>query len=194
MTRLIHVLHFRIGQCSNTVGAPVDNPAAFINQSFLIQRDEHFPNGVGAAFIHSKPCAIPVAGSTKLFLLLYDTVSIFLLPIPNLLQELFASQIISGETFLAQFLLHLDLCSNACMINPRNPQCIVALHPLKANQGILQRCIHSVAHVQLTSNVWRRHYDGKGLLALVPDGMEIATVYPHLIDSFLCLLGLVHLW
>ena len=36
MPGLVHIFHFRIRQCGDTVGAPVDNPTALINQAFLI--------------------------------------------------------------------------------------------------------------------------------------------------------------
>ena len=80
------------------------------------------------------------------------------------------------------------------MVNAGNPQGIVALHPLKTDQGILQGCVHSVAHVQLTGDIGWGHHNGEGLFAFVLLRMEVAAVLPHLVDPGLNLLRLVDLW
>ena len=69
------------------------------------------------------------------------------------------------------------------MVNAGNPQRIVALHSLEANQGILHRCVHGVTHVQLTGDIGRGHDDGEGLLLLIPLRMEVAALLPHIIDA-----------
>ena len=79
------------------------------------------------------------------------------------------------------------------MVNTGEPQGVVALHPLKADQAILQRRVHGVAHVQLTGDVWGRHHNGEGLLALVLLRMEVAAFLPHVIDPGLHLLGFIDL-
>ena len=69
------------------------------------------------------------------------------------------------------------------MVNAGNPQCVVALHSLEANQGILHGCVHGVTHVQLTGDIGRGHDDGEGLLVLIPLCMEVAALLPHIIDA-----------
>ena len=192
VTGLIHVFHLGITQGSDTVGAPVDDPAALVNQALFIQGDEHFPNGLGAAFVHGKPGTVPVTAGTQLFLLLHDPVAVLVLPIPHPLQELFPAQVIAGLTLFAQLFFHLDLGGNAGMVNTGKPQCVVALHSLKTNQGVLQGSVHGVTHVQLTRHVGRGHDDGKGFFAFIPLCVEIAAVLPHVVDSRLHGLRLVH--
>ena len=80
------------------------------------------------------------------------------------------------------------------MVNTGHPQGVIALHPLVANQGILQSGIHGVAHMKLAGYVWGRHNDRKGLLAFVLLGVEISALLPHVVDPRLHLLGLVDLW
>ena len=117
-----------------------------------------------------------------------------MLPIPNTLQELFTTQVITAQTlFVAQLLFHFDLGGDAGMVNTGDPQSIEALHPLEADQRILQRCVHGVTHVQLTGNVGRGHHDGEGLLIFVDFGMEVAAFLPHVVDPRLNLLRLIDL-
>ena len=190
---LIHVFHFRVRQGGDAVGAPVDDPAALVNQALLVQGDEDLPDGLGAAFVHGKPCPVPVAGSAQLLLLLHDPVAVLVLPVPDPLQELLPAQVIAGQAFLAQLFLHLDLGGDAGMVHAGDPQGVVALHPLEPDQGVLQRCVHGVTHVQLAGDIGGRHDDGEGLFALILLSVEVAAVLPHLVDPGLDLLRLVDL-
>ena len=113
---------------------------------------------------------------------------------PDTLQELLTTQIIASQTFLdTQLLFHLDLGGDAGMVNTGNPQCIVALHTLEADQGVLQGGVHCVTHVQLASNIGRGHNDGERLLALITLCVEVAAFLPHVIDPRLNLLRLIDL-
>ena len=145
------------------------------------------------ALVHREAGTLPVTGCTQLFLLLNDPVAVFVLPIPHTLQKFFATKIIAGQSLLAKLLFHLDLSSNAGMVYTGQPQGAVTLHPLEADQSILQRRIHSVTHVELTGNIGRRHDDGKGFGALFLTGTEISSLFPHLIDSVFNLLGFINL-
>ena len=131
MARLVHILHFCIRQGSDTVGAPVDNSAALVYQTFFIQGNKHFPDSFGATLVHSKAGTIPIAGGAQFLLLLHNPVSVFIFPIPHPFQELLPAQIITGQAFFSEFLFHLDLCSNTSMVNAGHPQGIITLHPLK---------------------------------------------------------------
>ena len=71
------------------------------------------------------------------------------------------------------------------MVRSRLPQCLVALHPLVTNQDILHGVVQSVAHMQLSRDVWRGHYDGKGLFAPVYFCVEIMAVQPFLVQTVL---------
>ena len=51
-----------------------------------------------------------------------------------------------------------------------------------------------MSHVKLPRNIWWRHYDCKGLLVRIALGVEIAVLFPHVIDAALHCLGLIYLW
>ena len=190
---LILVLHLGVRQRRHAVGAPVDDPAALVNEALFIQGDKYLPDRLGAALIHSKPGTGPVARGAQLLLLLHNPVAVLPLPVPDPLQELLPAQVIPGQAFFPQLLLHLDLSRNAGMIHARHPQGIVALHPLEANERVLQGRIHRVSHMQLARHIGGRHHNGEGLLALVLLCVEVSAGFPHLVDAAFHLLWLIHL-
>ena len=59
---------------------------------------------------------------------------------------------------------------------PGQPEGGIALHPLEADEDILQGVVQGVAHVQLAGDVGGRHDDGEGLLLRVGHGVEAAAV------------------
>ena len=183
MTGHILVLHFGVRERGAAVGAPVDDPAAFVDQAFLIQLTEGLAYGLGADIVHGEAVAFPVAGNTEAFLLLNDAVAVLVLPVPYTLQKLFTSQIIAGQAFLlAQFFLHTDLRGDAGVILTGQPKRGIALHALVAGQNILQRGVQRVAHMQLAGDVGWRHDNGEGLFLLVPHAAEPAALFPEFIN------------
>ena len=79
------------------------------------------------------------------------------------------------------------------MVHTGNPQGVVALHPLKTDDAVLQGGVHSVAHVQLAGDVGGRHDDGKGLFVLIPLRVEVTALLPHFVNLGFHGLGVVDL-
>ena len=174
---------------------PVYNPGAFINQALFIQRYKYFPHCLGASVIHSKSGTVPIAGSAQLLLLLYNAVSVLVLPCPDSFKELLPTQIVTAQTlFLAEFFFYFNLRCDTCMVSSRQPERIIALHPLKADQCVLQGCIHSMTHVELTGNIWWGHNDCERFTAGSFLRMEVSTLFPHAVNSVFYLLRFVNLW
>ena len=193
VTGLINVLDLRVGQRRQAMRAPVDDAAALINEALVVQLAEGLAHGPGAALVHCEAGAGPVAARAHLLLLLDDAVAVLFLPFPHALKELLAAEVVAGQALLgAKLLLDLDLRGDARVVGAGEPQRLIALHPLEAGQDILQRRIHRVAHVQLASDVRRRHDDGKRLLVGVRGRLEAVVVHPHPVDAALDLLGLIH--
>ena len=137
MAGLIHILNLCVTQRGNTVGAPIDDPAALVDKTLFVQGDKHLPDGLGAAFVHGKASPVPVAAGTQFLLLLYDPIAEPVFPVPHPLQELFPAQIIPSQPLFAQLFLHFDLGSNAGVVHAWDPQSVVALHPLEADDAVL---------------------------------------------------------
>ena len=79
------------------------------------------------------------------------------------------------------------------MVRTRLPQCFVALHTFETDQDILHGIVQGMAHMQLAGNVRRRHHDGEWFLIRIDFGMEIAAVYPFLIQTLFDALRIVGL-
>ena len=195
MTRLVHILHLRVGEGGDTVGTPIDNSASLVDEPLIIQLAEGLPHRFGAALVHGEAGSAPVTGNAHLFLLGNDSPAIGLLPLPYPLEELLPPQVIAGQALLgAQLLFHLDLGSDAGVISARNPECGVALHPLKAGQDVLEGAVHGVTHVELPRYIGGRHDNGKGLFRGIRVSVKAAALLPHRIDALFHLLRFIHLW
>ena len=97
------------------------------------------------------------------------------------------------NALLLQGFNDLDLSCNTCMVSTGLPKCIISLHSLKADEGILHGGVHGVSHVQLSRDVGRRHHDGEGNLVVVDLRAEIAGFFPIGINSVFEILGVVRL-
>ncbi|MPM32385.1 hypothetical protein SDC9_78947 [bioreactor metagenome] len=91
MTGFILMFDFNIRQRGITVYAPVGNPAALVNKSFLIKRNKYFTYCFRTTFIHSKAFALPIAGNTEAFQLVDDMVAVLFFPRPDAFQKFLAS-------------------------------------------------------------------------------------------------------
>ena len=190
---LVLVLHLRVGEGGDAVGAPVDNAASLVDEALVVELAEGLPDGLGKPLVHGEAGPGPVAGHAHLLLLLDNAVSVLLLPLPDPLEELFPAQVIAAEALVdPQVLLHLHLGGDAGVVHAGEPEGGVALHPLEAGEDVLEGAVQGVAHMELPGDVGGRHDDGEGLFRGVRVAVEAPGVFPHLIDAALHLLGFVH--
>ncbi|MPM30990.1 hypothetical protein SDC9_77543 [bioreactor metagenome] len=83
------------------------------------------------------------------------------------------------------------------MIRTRHPERLVAIHPLIANQDILQGFVDCVAHMQPACDVWRWYYDGIRRFAGVGTRMKISALFPFLVQCGFharVVIGFFHFW
>ncbi|MPM66782.1 hypothetical protein SDC9_113693 [bioreactor metagenome] len=187
------VLHLGVGQGCGAVRAPVDDPAALVDEALAVKVHEHPAHRVGAALVHGEAGTAPVAGGAQLFLLLHNAAAVLFLPVPHPLQKGLAAQVMAAHALGAQGLLHLNLGGDAGVVGAGHPKRGVPLHPLEAGEHVLKRAVHGMSHVELPGDVGRRHYNGKGLLIRVSVTLKAAAALPHFINSALGLSGLVDL-
>ena len=171
------------------MGAPVHHAVAAVDQALIIQAHKHFFYGVGAALVHGKALALPVAAAAQLLQLADDAVAVLGLPCPGALQKAIAAHHLFGQALFAHLGYDFSLGGDGSVVGAGHPQSSVTLHALVAGQDVLPGLIHGVAHVQLAGNVRRRHHDSKGLFAAVDLGMEVTLVAPVLVDAVLSALG-----
>ena len=190
---LVLVLHLRVGEGGDAVGAPVDNAASLVNKALIVELAEGLPDGLGKPLVHGEAGPGPVAGHAHLLLLLDNAVSVLFLPLPDPLEELLPAQVIAAQALVdPEVLFHLHLGGDAGVVHAGDPEGGIALHPLEAGKDILEGAVQGVAHVELARDVGGRHDDGEGLFRGVRVAVEAPGVFPHLIDAALHLLGFVH--
>ena len=194
MAGLLLIFHFRVGQGGLALGAPVDDTVAAVDQAFFVQAHEHLAHGLIAALVHGEALPAPVAASAQTALLAVDASAVLLFPCPCPLQKAFAAYHFLSQTFLGHGVHHLHLGGDGGVVGAGQPQGGVALHAVVTNGRVLQKTVHSMAHVQLAGNIGRRHHDGKGLLALHTVRHERAAFLPHFVEFILDLLRIVHLF
>ncbi len=195
LARLVFIFDLGVGQRRCAVRAPVDNAAALVDQALFVEVDKHLAHGLRAALVHCEAFALPVAGRAQLFQLRDDAAAVLVFPVPNPLEELFAPEVVAGQLFVdAQAFLYLDLGRNARVVGAWHPQRRIALHPLEADQDVLERFVEGVPHVQLPGDVRGRDYDGKRLFGFVGLGVEEAVFFPEPVKRFLDRRRVVDLW
>ena len=182
MAFLLFMFHLSIRQGRLALRTPVDDPGAFVYISLLVQADKHFLHGFGTALIHCETFPVPVAGDAQLLQLVLDGSGIFLFPLPGPLQEAFASQFFLIDALFLKLVCHLYFCGDGCMIRPRNPQGVIPLHSLIADQDILQCIVQGMPHMKLACDVRRRHNRCERLSAPVNLCVEIFVLTPFLIQ------------
>ena len=189
----ILIFDLRVGERSAAVRAPVYHAAAFVNQTLLVQVAEGLADSLGTGLVHGEAAAVPVAGDAHALLLLDDTVAVLLLPLPDALKELFATEVIAGlALLLAEHFLDLYLRCDARVVDAWQPQRRVALHTLIAGHNVLKRGVQRVPHVELAGDVGGRHDDGEGLLIGVYFALEITALHPHVVDLLLDRFRFIH--
>ena len=191
MPCLHFIFYFCIRNGSQTLGAPVDDTFAAVDQTFLVVLDKYFLDCLAAALVHGKAFSCPVAGGAQLFQLFHDSAAVLLLPCPCTFQKCLSADVLFLDALFAHCLYDLGFGCDGGVVGTRQPQSAVAGHALPANEDILQGLIQCVTHVQLSGDVWRGNYDGVRLFLAVYVGSKAAAVVPHLIDAVFELLRLV---
>ena len=185
MTRLFLVLDLSIGDGGVADRTPVDDPAPLVDPSLFVHLHEDFRDCLIASLVHGEALAVPVTGRTELFELIDDPSSVFFSPVPAVLEEFFASQVLLADPLLLEIVDDLDFRRNGGVISAGLPERIIALHAFPTDQYILHGIVQRVAHVELAGNVRRRDHDGKRRFRVVHFCMEVFLFLPVFIDPVL---------
>ncbi|KAH3665796.1 hypothetical protein OGAPHI_003984 [Ogataea philodendri] len=123
------VVHLQVGQSSRQLHGPVDQSQVTVDGSLFVKSDECFNDSLGQFWRESEGLSGPVVRSTKHLELVLDLGVVHFFPVPDLADELFTAQIVSGRLFLGpQSLLNDRLCSNTSMVESRQEQNSLAFH------------------------------------------------------------------
>ncbi|MDT4793166.1 hypothetical protein FQZ97_256800 [compost metagenome] len=190
---LVMVLHFQVGNGGVEPGVPVHQALAAVDQAVLVQTHEGFLHRFGQAVVHGEALARPVHGGAEAADLPGDGAAGLVLPLPDLLQELLAAQVVTGDALGGQLALHHHLGGDAGVVGARLPQGVAALHAAVADQRVHDGVVEAVTHVQAAGDVRRRNHDGVRLAGTLRG--EIVLFLPQGVPvgfDGVGLVGLVH--
>ncbi len=150
-----------VGKRGAAARAPVDDIFPFVDQILTVELHEYPPHGARKPFVHGEPLAVPVARGAELLELVRNHGVVGLLPLPDLLDEGFAAQIVACLLLFGKFALHDVLRGDARMIGARHPERLEPRHAFVPDEDVLQRVVQRVAHVQHAGHVRRRNDYGE---------------------------------
>ncbi len=137
----------------------------------------------GEAFVHGEALALPVHGVAQAAHLAGDGAAGLRLPLPDFVDERVAAVVVAGFAFFrGDLALHHHLGGDAGVVGARLPQGVFALHALVADHGVHDGLLERVAHVQAAGDVRRRDHDAEAFLAFVAVRLEIALLFPVLVQ------------
>src|SRR5439155_8624677 len=161
------------------------------DEPLVVEPHEGLADGADQVVVQREAQTRPVAGGAELLELADDGAARLLFPRPHAAHELLAAEVVLALALGGELALDHDLRGDAGVIGARLPERIEAVHPLHANEDVLQRHGEAVAHVQRAGDVGRRHHDAVGRPGGLGVGAEVAALLPLRIPALLDGGGLV---
>ena len=188
------LLGLQVGDDAAAPGAPVDHAGAAVDPSLLVEPLEGLQDRGGVAVVEGEAAALPVVAAAQLAHLVVDRLPVGLAPDPDALEQALAPDVVAGlALLLEQLLLHLHLGGDPGVVGAREHERLVPLHALAADDVVVDRVLHGMAHVQLAGDVRRRDGDAvRGAFGIGP-GPEPARRLPAPVPAPLAALGVVPL-
>ena len=180
MALLLLVDHLLGAQGGESLRIPVHHAHATVDVALAVEVDEHLDDALRAHLIHGEGRAIPVAGGTQAAQLFQNDSAVFVCPVPGMLQELVARQVVLLDAFSGQLLHHLGFGGNRCVVGAGHPAGILAFHAGTTHQNVLDGVVEHVAHVEHARHIGWRNNDGVGF-ATIRFRTEQLVVCPVLI-------------
>ena len=188
LTLLFGALHLQVGDRGFQLGIPVHQPLAAVDEPFIVQADEHLQHRVRKACVHGEAFAAPVQRRAHAAQLARDAVAGLRLPLPHPVDECLATNVVAILAFGIELPLHQHLGGDAGVIGAHLPQGAIAFHAVIADQGIHQRVLKGVPHVQAPGDV--RRWDDDAVGRPVAGWREIARVLPLFVQLLLDAVGI----
>ncbi len=157
MALLLLINHLFVTEGCQSLGIPIDHPHAAINPTLLIERVEHLDHRFRQLLVHREGSALPVAAGAERTQLFEDDATVFMGPVPCMLQEFLTAQILLFDTLIGQLGHYLGLGADGRMVRTRYPASIFAHHARTTHQDILDRVVQHMSHMQHTGHIRRRN-------------------------------------
>ena len=196
VARDLDILDLEIGNRGFKMRVPVHKPFAAIDQPLVEHVDKDLDDGVveirrnrvavGIArrAAHGEGFARPVGRGTQALQLADDRAARLDLLFPDPFDERLAAHFgARGFAIGGHFAFGHQLGGDARVVGARLPKRVEPLHPLPADQDVLQRVVEGMANVQRPRHVRRRDHDREAFrLRGIRAGLEGPAVFPALVD------------
>ncbi len=175
------VLDFVVADGGLQKGVPIDQPLATIDLFLGKQVKEGGPHRGGALFIEREASAVPIAAASHPFELTEDPLLVLVLPLPDPLDQAFATDVMSRKILLfLEPTFHHRLRRDPGVVGSRHPKGFKPHHSMHSDDDVLQRVVQAVAEMQCTGDVGRRDHDGEGFAIRVDLGVAALGLLPSL--------------
>jgi hypothetical protein len=179
----VDVVDLLVGDRGAAVGAPVDHVVPAVDEPLLVQPDERRGDRARARLVHGERLARPVDRHAEAAHLAEDEPAVLLLPLPRAAHELLAAEVVAGDAVLLELRLDHVLGGDSGVVHARDPQRGRPLHPLPADDHVLQRVVEHVTHGQAAGHVGRRQEHGERLLPGARRRGEVAPFHPSVVPA-----------
>ena len=184
------LLDLEVGDRRAQPGIPVDHVVVAIDVAPAVQLDEHVSDGACVGLVHREALVRVVRRRPEALELLDDLRAVLLAPLPDALHELLASQLEPRRPLLGKLLLDHRLRPDPGVVRAQDPAGRRPAHPLEADQGVLDRAVERVAHVQRAGDVRGRDRDRVVVVSIALGfGVEPTALQPALEHARLDLAG-----
>ena len=121
------MLDLLVGQSRVELTAPVDEASISVNETLLEHADESLNDSRIADFIKGEGKTLPIDRDTHAAELIIDFAAIFLFPVPNALNEILSTEIMSCQLLsFPELLFHNTLSGDTGVIAARQPKSLVS--------------------------------------------------------------------
>ena len=100
---------------------------------------------------------------------------------PDARDKRLAAEVVAALALFRQFALDHVLGGDPGVVGARLPQRVVALHPARPHDNVVEGDVEGVAEMELAGDVGRGNYDREDGTGARRVGLEIAEVNPALI-------------
>ena len=150
--------HFFIGKGRKGGGTPAHHPLAPVNQTLFVEIHKDLLHTAAVVRVHGETGAAPITRAAQLHQLLDDDAAVLFLPLPDLLHELLAAQVVPvpDEALFLERAFDDRLGGDAGMVGAGEPEDLLAAHARLAGEDVLDGVVEDVAHGEHAGDVGRR--------------------------------------